>query len=286
MSRAERQHGGGRLIRALATAAAVRGGYVALMRKPPAEHVHWERKNYAGTVVTVLQGTAVSVASTAIPALDPGLDPRTRAAAALAAGASGLAGTYDDFAGQQDSEKDLRGIRAHLGALRTGQVTAGMVKLGVIGAAALAAGALVRDRPLDRLLAAAVVAGTAHAVNLLDVQPGRAAKAVLAAGLPTVLRGGGAGSLAAVPVAAAAALLPEELGEQAMLGDAGAHALGAVLGLAQSVDASRGALVVRAATLVALAAVEERSNSRAVAACWERPLLTRVDALGRGAARR
>ena len=54
----------------------------------------------------------------------------------------------------------------------------------------LAAGALLKAAPLDRVLAGVVIAGTAHAVNLVDVAPGRAAKAVIAAGLPGLLRRG------------------------------------------------------------------------------------------------
>lgn len=66
-----------------------------------------------------------------------------------------------------------------------------------ISAAGLVAGAMLKERPLDKLLAGVVIAGTAHFVNLVDVRPGRAAGAVPAVGAPGLLRGGIAGQLSA-----------------------------------------------------------------------------------------
>ncbi|MYY85832.1 hypothetical protein GT044_32045, partial [Streptomyces sp. SID335] len=83
---------------------------------------------------------------------------------------------YDDVAGAGDPR---RGFRAHLGALRNGELTSGAVKLFGISAAGLAAGALLKERPVDRVLAGVVIAGTAHLVNLVDVRPGQAGAAVL-----------------------------------------------------------------------------------------------------------
>jgi hypothetical protein len=78
----------------------------------------------------------------------------------------------------------------------------------------------------------------------------------------------------------AAVLLPADLGERAMLGDAGANGLGAVLGLALA-----GRLPGRGARLAALAAVgsltaasEVVSFSRVIDAV---PPLRAVDRLGR-----
>ncbi|NEB94620.1 hypothetical protein G3I21_23575, partial [Streptomyces bauhiniae] len=74
---------------------------------------------------------------------------RVHPAAGLAVLAAGACGAYDDIAGADDPR---RGFRAHLGALRTGEVTSGAVKLFGISATALAAGLVLKERPLDRLL--------------------------------------------------------------------------------------------------------------------------------------
>ncbi|MZD06562.1 hypothetical protein GTW43_15860, partial [Streptomyces sp. SID5785] len=132
--------------------------------------------------------------------------PGTRAAALVATLAGGVCGGYDDLAGADDPR---RGFRAHLGALREGELTTGAVKLFGISAAGLVAGALLKERPLDRLLAGVVIAGSAHFLNLVDVRPGRAAQTALLLGAPGLLRG----PLAAAPMGAAAAALPDDLAE-------------------------------------------------------------------------
>lgn len=243
---------GGRLLVLLAAVGAARAVYGGLNRVPPGEPALWERRNHRGRVVTLYQGPAVAVAVATAVGAAPGPDPRVRAATALVTVAAAGCGTHDDMVGGPE-----RGLRAHLAALRQGRVTSGTVKLAGIGAAALAAGCLVQRRPVDRLLAATVIAGTAGAVNLLDVRPGRAAGAVMAAGLPTVLRGGPGAGVAAAPVGAAAALLPDDLGERTMLGDCGAHALGAALGTSWAAGSGRPALALRAAALLAFHAAAE-----------------------------
>jgi hypothetical protein len=101
-----------------------------------------------------------------------------------------------------------RGFRAHL---RSGRTT-GVLKL--IGIPAVG---YVATR---RLSGALLVGLAANALNQLDTRPGRALKAYLLAAVP--LR---------APVGVAVLLLPYDLREMAMLGDAGSNALGALLGL-------------------------------------------------------
>lgn len=227
-----------------------------LRRRVGTGSARWERTNYAGRTVDLFAGPAVAVGSVvgALPA-------RTRGATAIAAGVAGLCGAYDDTAGAGDSR---RGFRAHLGALRQGEVTSGAVKLFGIGAAGLVAGAMLKERPLDRLLAGVVIAGSAHFVNLVDVAPGRAALAVMGLGAPGLLRRGAAGALAAAPVGAAAAVVTDDLGERTMLGDTGAHALGAALGTAVVAGNGRAGLFLHAAALVT-AAVRGADVSRIAA---------------------
>ncbi|MEU1867342.1 hypothetical protein [Streptomyces gardneri] len=196
----------------------------------------WTRTNHAGRSVDLFAGPATALGA----AVGSGSGPVAFALLAAAA-----CGAYDDVKGDH-----RRGFRAHLAALRDGEVTSGAVKLLGIGAASLAAGALLKERPVDKVLAGVVIAGSAHLVNLVDVRPGRAGLAVLALGAPGLLRG----SLAAAPMGAAAAVLGEDLGERTMLGDTGAHALGAAVGGAIAAGNGRFGLVAHAAGLVAAAA--------------------------------
>ncbi|WP_419993778.1 hypothetical protein [Streptomyces boninensis] len=242
---------------ALVTAATTtRTALAGLRRRPPGGAALWSRTNFAGRSLDLLGGPASAAGTLVAVATAPGLRGRTRAAAVLATAAAGGIGAYDDLAGRADAR---RGFRAHLAALREGELTTGGVKLLGIGAAGLAAGALLKDRPLDRLLAGVVIAGSAHAVNLLDVRPARATVATLALAAPGLLRGGEGAALAAVPAGAAAALLPEDAAEQTMLGDTGAHALGASLGVAIAAANARAGLALHAAAVVAAAVYGERA---------------------------
>jgi UDP-N-acetylmuramyl pentapeptide phosphotransferase/UDP-N-acetylglucosamine-1-phosphate transferase len=208
----------------------------------------WERTNHAGRTVDLYAGPAAALAAAVAAA-------RARPVAGLAVLAAGVCGAYDDIAGAGDPR---RGFRAHLTALRHGEITSGAVKLFGIGAAGLAAGALLKERPVDKVLAGVVIAGAAHAVNLLDVRPGRAAGAVLALAAPGLLRRGPGGELAAAATGTAAAVLPDDLAERSMLGDTGAHALGAALGAAAVLSNGRAGLVAHAAAAVAAAVRGER----------------------------
>jgi hypothetical protein len=130
----------------------------------------------------------------------------------------------------------------------------------------------------DTVINAGLVAGGANLLNLFDLRPGRAIKvALLAGGLLAQTRRGRAS--AAAPLSAAAALLPEDLGERSMLGDAGANALGAMLGAAAASALSRPARVGVLAVVVGLTAASERVSFTKVI---ERTgPLHRLDMLGR-----
>ncbi|MFE1954504.1 hypothetical protein ACFW9D_29005 [Streptomyces sp. NPDC059524] len=229
-----------RSLRAAALAAGVTRAAATALRRTRAGAA-LERENHAGRTVDLCAGPATAAGIAAGVLAGP---PGTRAAALVAVLAAGACGGYDDVAGADDPR---RGFRAHLGALREGELTSGAVKLFGISAAGLVAGALLKERTVDRVLAGVVVAGTAHLLNLVDVRPGRAAQAALVLGAPGLLRG----PLAAAPMAAAAAVLPDDLAERGMLGDCGAHALGAALGVAVVAGNGRAGLVAHAAGLVA-----------------------------------
>ncbi|WP_241038599.1 hypothetical protein [Blastococcus litoris] len=265
---------------ALAGAAAARAalaGATALTDRPAG--ASWRRMNYAGRPVTLLGGPALAAAATTTAVL--GAPAGTRAAAALVGTVSGAVGAYDDLAGARPEQARDKGLAGHLAALRAGRVSAGAVKVAGIGAAAAVAAVLTR-RPgasglVDGVITTGLVAGTANLVNLLDLRPGRAGKAgalVAAAGL-----GGPAGTMVAGPLGATAATLPDDLGEKVMLGDAGANALGALLGLRLAAIPGRGARAGLLAGVVALTLASEKVSFTKVIEAT--PGLRELDRLGR-----
>ena len=240
----------GSAVTALAAAAIARAAYAALTRRPPGGARAWARVNHRGEPVSLLEGPALAIAGTLAAPCAPGLPARARAAIAVAGLGAAAFGCYDDLAGSGDR----RGFRGHLGALARGEVTTGAVKIGGIGAAGAVASVLAGGRRADMAMNAGLIAGAANLLNLLDLRPGRAIKAALAAGAPLATRRPAA---VAAPLGAALALLPEDLGERAMLGDAGANALGAMLGAAAcgASRRSRAAMLAGIATLTAASEV-------------------------------
>jgi UDP-GlcNAc:undecaprenyl-phosphate/decaprenyl-phosphate GlcNAc-1-phosphate transferase len=248
------------LTGAVLAAGAARGGYALLRSRPPGGTATWARTNHRGEPVTLLEGPAAATGAALAAALTPGLPGRTRAALVTAAAGAGAFGGYDDLAGSGDR----RGFRGHLGALAHGEVTTGAVKIGGIGATGLAASALLGGGPVDVAVNAGLIAGGANLLNLFDLRPGRAIKvAALAGGLIAATGRPGEGAvpgatLAGIPLGAALALLDEDLGERAMLGDAGANALGAMLGAATAASLPRSGRVAVLAGIVALTVASEK----------------------------
>lgn len=273
---------GGVVVAGVVGGGVARGAYRLLNVRPPGGRERWTRENNRGREVTLLEGPAVALGIAAASLLTPGLPGTVRLAGCGAALGAGAVGLYDDL-----SERGAaKGFRGHLSALAHGEVTTGAVKILGIGATGLAAGAVLRRDPLDRVLAGLVVAGAANVVNLFDLRPGRATKAAVIGAGGSVLRqavGGGGGSrgglLTSAALGAAVALLPEDLGEDAMLGDCGANALGAALGVAAAARASRSGLIALAAGLVALTAASEKVSFTKVIAAT--PPLRILDEWGR-----
>ncbi len=259
-------------------AGAARLAYSALNQRPPGGPKTWSRTNHRGEPVTLLEGPAVAVG--AVAGVLAGLRPAGgRTSLAMAAGGAGAAafGAYDDLAGSGDR----RGFGGHLGALRHGEVTTGTVKLGGIGATGIISAALAGGSPADVVINAGLVAGGANLLNLFDLRPGRAIKVAVASGA-LITAGGAVSSSAALtalpPVAAALALLPEDLGERAMLGDAGANALGAMLGAAAT-GLPRPARIALLAGIAGLTAASEKVSFTKV--IERTPALRWLDMLGR-----
>jgi UDP-N-acetylmuramyl pentapeptide phosphotransferase/UDP-N-acetylglucosamine-1-phosphate transferase len=238
----------------------------------------WQRINHRGEVVTLAQGPAVSAGSLAGIVTVPGLSGTDRLAAGVAIGGAGALGMLDDLTGATE----VKGLRGHLGALRSGEVTTGTVKLVGLAVTGLVAGSLARrgrGGVIDAALAGAVIAGSANLANLLDLRPGRATKVFIAASAAPLLAGGVSGAVLTGPVAAAGALLPEDLSERSMLGDTGANAIGASWGVAMAAALQRRTLAGTLLALVALTIASERvSFSRVIE---QVPALRALDELGR-----
>jgi hypothetical protein len=149
-----------------------------------------------------------------------------------------------------------RGFRAHVGAGRT----TGILKLLGIPLVGLVA--------TRRISGALLVGLAANALNQLDTRPGRALKAYLVAA-----------AAVDAPVGVAVLLLPYDLREMTMLGDAGANALGAMLGL-NSVERFTGR--GRWAAIGALAGLTVVGERTSLGSLIERtPGLAHLDRLGR-----
>ncbi len=280
-------------ISGLAAGGAARCAYSALKRCPPGGQKAWSRTNHRGEAVTLLEGPAAAAGAIAGLLVQAGLRSMAgsspsraawRIAAAMTIAGAGAAafGAYDDLSGSPDR----RGFRGHLGALRHGEVTTGAVKLCGIGATGAVSAALTADHAVDLVINTGLVAGFANLVNLFDLRPGRAIKAAVASGVLIAASPGGGGdtpgrgTAAALlpPLAAALALMPEDLSERAMLGDAGANALGAMLGAAAS-GLPRPARVALLAAIAGLTAASEKVSFTAV--IERTPALHRLDMLGR-----
>ncbi len=303
----------GRLAVAAGAAVAARALFAGTPALPEAAQRELERTNHRGETVTLASGPVLTVAATA--AAVAGAPKGLRAAAAVAGIGAGAVGLYDDIVGARPDQKSDKGFRGHVAALREGRVSAGLVKVAGIGLAGLIAGravtkgqarGLIAGRAVtkgqargliggravtngqargrvgavaDALVAGGVVAGTANLVNLLDLRPGRAIKAGLLIGAP--LTAGPAGGLVAGPIGAAAALIPEDLDERTMLGDSGANALGALLGLGLAASTGRRGRAALLAGLVALTAASEKVSFTKV--IERTPVLRELDGLGRRA---
>ena len=258
-------------VGAAAVAAGVQRTSTRLVRS-----TRWERTNHAGRPVTLLEGPAYATGA-AVGSLLAGGRPGMAGALAVV-GAAGF-GALDDLAGDGGS----KGLRGHLGALARGRVTTGAVKIVGIGLTGLAAAAVVdRDRAdvgaLDTLVGAGVVAGAANLANLLDLRPGRALKVTVGAAAP-LLPVAGAGGVAAAAAGASLGVLGPDLAGRSMLGDTGANAAGALVGVALLEASPRRGRLVALGALTALTLASERiSFTRVIEST---PVLREVDAWGR-----
>lgn len=232
------------------------------------------RTNYRGTSVSLAGGP--SAAAGILAAM---VGTGAPAGGTLAVAGAAAAGYYDDRLSGREDEAATKGFAGHLRSVSEGKASAGLVKLAVIGATSLAGAAIQRGASFDAVIDGALVAGAANLANLFDLRPGRALKlASLAAVAATPGSGDGSRTVLVAVQGVAAAALPADLGERTMLGDTGANAIGAALGVAVCGRSRQVRLGVLTA-VVGLTALSERVSFTAVIAAS--PVLRRLDELGR-----
>ncbi|MFC9691989.1 hypothetical protein ACFTSF_25790 [Kribbella sp. NPDC056951] len=260
-------------VAAVATAALEK----AAEKLPKENRQPFERTNHRGEPVTLLEGPVAVLGALAGVLAAPSTPGKVKAAALLAGSVSGAVGAYDDLRGTTQA----KGFRGHLSALKRGEVTSGAVKILGVGAAGLAAAALLPRKSTGvKALAGvvadgALIAGTANLTNLLDLRPGRALKTVAAVNAPLAVVNGPAGAV----VGAAVASAPSDLGERSMLGDCGANGLGAITGTALAASLPRWLKTVVLAGVVGLNLASEKVSFTKVIA--DTPVLDKIDQWGR-----
>jgi UDP-GlcNAc:undecaprenyl-phosphate GlcNAc-1-phosphate transferase len=236
----------------------------------------FERSNYRERRLPTAVGVLVALVVLAVDAVvavavAAGAEPDTDAVVGLrlvtvAAVGFGLLGLLDDLGGEGESG----GFGGHLRSLASGRLTTGAIKLFGGAAVAVVVVAVIEPGSLGRLLAdGALVALAANLGNLFDRAPGRTTKVTLLAFVVLVLGVGAEPELAGVALAVGAGggLLVGDLAERLMLGDAGANALGAAMGLGVVLACSPTTRTIVLVVVALLNLASERvSFSRVIAA--------------------
>jgi len=184
-------------------------------------------------------------------------------------------GLFDDLRGDEKA----RGFRGHMSSATGGALTGGLVKI-VAGGIAGAIAAIPADGLGHKVEVFLLVALTANLLNLLDRAPGRALKVAGLFFVPLMVLGPAGLAVGMAGLAGAlVAVGPADLRERAMLGDAGANPIGAVVGLALAYSLDDPFRLLALLVIGALNVVSEKvSFSRVVDST---PWLKALDQIGR-----
>lgn len=178
----------------------------------------------------------------------------------IAVSGFGLLGLLDDFRG----DKSIKGLRGHFrAALVEHRITTGFLKAVGGGLIALCLGIYrFPHAPAEALLAGALIALSANAINLFDLRPGRAGAVFLlgAAGLLAVgWYSGNPSALCLLCVCAPTlAVYLRDRSARVMMGDTGSNPLGACLGLALVEQPSLPLRIAALALLIGLHLLAEK----------------------------
>jgi UDP-GlcNAc:undecaprenyl-phosphate/decaprenyl-phosphate GlcNAc-1-phosphate transferase len=251
-------------------------------------HNGFTHENYRGATIAFPAGIAIPVV--ALLALIPlslldelaGADVDvfplgSRAALTYVIGIA-LLGLLDDLVG---SDMPARGWRGHARAVAGGGLTTGAIKAaGALGLALFVLYGGGRSAG-EYLLGAAVLVVATNLFNLLDLRPGRSAKALIILGAALTLGAWDPQGLWTVGlfVGPILVLLPFDLRERGMLGDTGSNAIGAVAGMWLVTTLSTTGQAIALAVMVVVTVYGE---FRSISALIERtPGLRQLDSLGR-----
>ncbi|SHJ30251.1 hypothetical protein [Desulfofundulus thermosubterraneus] len=237
------------------------------------------RPNFRGEVIPLGVGLVFSLAAVAcIVLLYPFLPGQLQffaLAFSLAQAAFTCLGLVDDVWGSRNAS----GLKGHLQCLLQGRLTTGALKALAGGGLSLflaaAAGPMVWV-PVNALTLALSV----NAINLLDLRPGRAGKGFLLCSFLLFAAGWGQWPLVflAVLTGSVVAYLAVDLKARAMMGDTGANALGAALGLTAVWVLPDGIKLAYLGLLIVLHVVAEKYSLTNLIA--RSPLLDRLDRWG------
>lgn len=261
------------------------GGLLLRTARGVLAHAALRRSNYRGVELPTAAGLllvgavlAVEGLRTVLAVAAGGGTSAERVTVLAAVVAFGFLGLVDDLLGDSGD----RGLRGHVGAALRGRVTTGFLKLGGgIAVAVVLSGFINANHPGQVLIDAALISLAANLGNLLDRAPGRTLKWALVAYLPLAVAGGSseASVALAVVIGAGLALVAGDVREVFMLGDTGANALGAALGVVTVLVASPTTRIIAAGVLVCLTLLSEVvSFSRVIGAVAP---LRAFDRLGR-----
>ena len=285
------------LVLSLALAAALAPTLLARL-----ERAGVVRENYRGLVIPAASGTLIALAAVValgpLAALDELADtdtlaPEVGSALVFVIGVAVL-GLLDDLlggrrpAGAAADSGAPRGLRGHARAAARGEFSTGMLKAaGTVGLALYVLSGQGRSAS-EYLVGVGLLTLSTNLFNLLDLRPGRAGKVFVAFGVVLTLGSWDTYALRALGlfIGPALVLLPYDLSERAMLGDAGSNVLGAVAGfwLVVALGPTGEAIALGVLALLTL-----YGEFRSISALVERnAILRRLDSVGRsnGLARR
>lgn len=228
-----------------------------------------ERPNFQGKLIPVGFGFMLVITALPIYFVQMALGERMREPllfASVVAGFGGL-GLVDDVYGSRAAG----GFRGHLGELRRGRVTTGLLKMVGGGLLALTVGGVTSSfDPVQTVLNGLLISLSANTLNLLDLRPGRAVCCFWACAAALIL--GKLGRLSVwsslLPVMIPAIwLTTQDRRARVMLGDAGSNALGAVLGTAFALELSS---VAKVCVLVCMVGIHAYAEKYSISSLIER----------------